>query len=68
MASDSIETLARHYRVKTGKSFRLRDYDPEDTRGLHLKDEADALIEKSVRADGRSCRRSCTRRIAGRCC
>ena len=49
MAADSIETLARHFRVKTGKSFRLRDYDPGDTRGLHLKDEADALIEKSVR-------------------
>jgi PPK2 family polyphosphate:nucleotide phosphotransferase len=49
MATDAIRSLARHYRVISGKSFRLKDVDPADTRGLQLRDEAKELIEKSVR-------------------
>ena len=40
--------LAGEYRVAHGKSFRLKDFDPADTRGLHLKDQADELLQQSV--------------------
>ncbi len=40
--------LAHEFRVKRGKSFRLKDFDPADTRGLHLKDQADELLQESV--------------------
>jgi PPK2 family polyphosphate:nucleotide phosphotransferase len=48
MASDSFKALAPHFRVERGKTFRLKDYDPDDTRGLHLKDDADELIADSI--------------------
>lgn len=40
--------LAGEYRVTHGKSFRLKDFDPADTRGLHLKDQADELLQQSI--------------------
>lgn len=40
--------LAGEYRVAHGKSFRLKDFDPADTRGLHLKDQADELLQQSI--------------------
>ncbi|HET9180851.1 MAG TPA: polyphosphate kinase 2 family protein [Candidatus Angelobacter sp.] len=40
--------LAAEYRVAHGKSFRLKDFDPADTRGLHLKDQADELLHQSI--------------------
>lgn len=40
--------LAGEYRVSHGKSFRLKDFDPADTRGLHLKDQADGLLQQSI--------------------
>lgn len=40
--------LAGEYRVAHGKSFRLKDFDPADTRGLHLKEQADELLRQSV--------------------
>jgi PPK2 family polyphosphate:nucleotide phosphotransferase len=49
MASSEVRKLARHYRVESGKKFRLDDFDPADTRGLRLKDDADELLEDSVR-------------------
>src|SRR5687768_13361668 len=48
MASDSFKALARYYRVSKGQGFRLRDYSPEDTRGLELKDDADGLIQETI--------------------
>jgi PPK2 family polyphosphate:nucleotide phosphotransferase len=44
----NLKDLARHYKVTKGKGFRLKDVDPGDTRGLKLKDEADALLDQSV--------------------
>ena len=46
---NSLESLARHYRVDSGARFRLRDYKPHDTRDLDLKKEAAGLLEKSVK-------------------
>ena len=40
--------LADEFRVDQGKSFRLKDFDPADTRGLHLKEQADELLQQSV--------------------
>lgn len=40
--------LAGEYRVTHGKSFRLKDFDPADTRGLHLKEQADELLQQSI--------------------
>ena len=40
--------LAGEYRVTHAKSFRLKDFDPADTRGLHLKDQADELLQQSI--------------------
>jgi PPK2 family polyphosphate:nucleotide phosphotransferase len=41
--------LADDFRVNHGKSFRLKDFNPADTRGLDLKDQADELLEESKR-------------------
>jgi PPK2 family polyphosphate:nucleotide phosphotransferase len=41
--------LSKPYRIKDGKHFRLKDFDPADTQGMELnKEEATALLEKSV--------------------
>ena len=40
--------LADVFRVKHGRSFRLKDYDPADTHGLHSKDKANELLQQSV--------------------
>jgi PPK2 family polyphosphate:nucleotide phosphotransferase len=48
MASDSFTALARQFRIDRGQKFRLKDFDPGDTRGLKLKDEADKLIAASI--------------------
>jgi len=41
--------LADDFRVNPGKSFRLQDFNPADTRGLNLKDQADELLQESIR-------------------
>ncbi|MBV9760954.1 MAG: polyphosphate kinase 2 family protein [Acidobacteriaceae bacterium] len=41
--------LIEPYRIEHGKGFRLKDHDPADTRGLHLKDEADRLLQEALR-------------------
>lgn len=48
-SSNTLDTLARHYRVTNGKKFRLKDVDPSDTRNLQLKEQADDLMERSIR-------------------
>lgn len=40
--------LADAFEVKHGDSFRLKDYDPSDVRGIHSKERANAILQKSV--------------------
>ena len=41
--------LSKPYRVKDGKQFRLKDYDPADTHGMKVtKEEAIELLNESV--------------------
>lgn len=40
--------IFKRYRVQHGKAFRLRDFDPADTQGLHLEAEAATLLSGSV--------------------
>lgn len=44
-----IAKLAEAFRVDRGKDFRLKDFDPADTRGLDLKEETDQLLQASVK-------------------
>jgi len=46
--SKKLFKLANTFRVEHGKSFRLRDYDPADTRGFDLKKEADEILQQSI--------------------
>jgi len=45
-----IKRFVRPYRVTRGEEFRLKDFDPRDTRGLksEFKGEAKALLESGV--------------------
>lgn len=52
MASDLLPDLVRRYRIDDGSSFELKDIDPEETPGLHDKDEAAALLQQSVQRMG----------------
>src|SRR5215467_6209422 len=40
--------LADAFCVTHGKSFRLKDFDPADTRGLHSKEKAEELLQKDI--------------------
>jgi PPK2 family polyphosphate:nucleotide phosphotransferase len=40
--------LADAFEVKYADSFRLKDYDPGDIRGMHSKEKADQLLRQSV--------------------
>jgi PPK2 family polyphosphate:nucleotide phosphotransferase len=42
-----ILKLADAFEVRHGKSFRLKDCDPADTRGIHDKDQASQLLRES---------------------
>jgi len=42
--------LANDFEVKHGHSFRLKDFDPGETRGIHSKEKADELLHESTRA------------------
>ncbi|HZU33496.1 MAG TPA: polyphosphate kinase 2 family protein [Candidatus Angelobacter sp.] len=42
--------LANDFEVKRGQSFRLKDFDPGETRGIHSKEKADELLHESTRA------------------
>ncbi len=48
-SSKKLLKLAQDFRINHGKSFRLKDYDPTDSRGLDLKDQADELLQESIR-------------------
>jgi len=46
---DRIEKYVDPFRVTTGKGFRLKDFDPRDTRGLQLdKSEAAELLKRGT--------------------
>jgi PPK2 family polyphosphate:nucleotide phosphotransferase len=47
-SSKKLLTLADDFRINHGKSFRLKDYDPTDSRGLDLKDQTDELLKESI--------------------
>jgi PPK2 family polyphosphate:nucleotide phosphotransferase len=40
--------LADAFEVRHGDSFRLKDYDPADIRGIHSKEKANQLLQESV--------------------
>jgi PPK2 family polyphosphate:nucleotide phosphotransferase len=40
--------LADAFRVDHGKSFRLKDFDPDSTNGLHSREKADELLQHSI--------------------
>jgi len=46
--SPTTLNLLKRYRVQHGREFRLRDFDPTDTHGLHLEAEAATLLSGSV--------------------
>src|SRR5262245_6080517 len=46
---DQIQKYVHPFRITKGKGFRLKDFDPADTRGLKLdKGEAAELLEKGT--------------------
>jgi PPK2 family polyphosphate:nucleotide phosphotransferase len=42
------EKLAKRYRVKSGKHFRLKDFDPADTAHWNSKEHADEALQKGI--------------------
>ncbi|HZE22938.1 MAG TPA: polyphosphate kinase 2 family protein [Blattabacteriaceae bacterium] len=40
--------LADAFKVRHADSFRLKDYDPADIRGIHSKEKADELLQQSM--------------------
>ena len=40
--------LADAFKVRHADSFRLKDFDPADIRGIHSKEKADELLQQSV--------------------
>src|ERR1700756_5607171 len=46
---DRLEKYVQPFRITSGKGFRLRNYDPRDTRGLQVgKSEAEELLKQGV--------------------
>ena len=41
--------LAKPYRIEHGKNFRLKDFDPAATAGIHSKEEAQQLLDQGIR-------------------
>ena len=41
--------FSKPYRIESGKGFRLKDFDPDDTSHLHSKEHAKKLLENSIR-------------------
>jgi PPK2 family polyphosphate:nucleotide phosphotransferase len=40
--------LSNPYRIDHGKKFRLKDFDPATTRGVHSKEHAEELLKKGI--------------------
>ena len=51
VSPENIERFVKPFRVTSGKGFRLRDFDPKDTRGLgeEVKGEAQEVLARGVR-------------------
>jgi PPK2 family polyphosphate:nucleotide phosphotransferase len=46
---DRLEKYVEPFRITSGKGFRLKDFDPRDTRGLQVdKSEATELLKKGI--------------------
>jgi PPK2 family polyphosphate:nucleotide phosphotransferase len=43
-----IPKLIQRYRIEHGKKFRLKDFDPADTQGLDLKEEANQFLQDGI--------------------
>ena len=43
-----LAELIEPFRVTSGKGFRLRDFDPDDSNGLHDKEEAEEYLRRGV--------------------
>jgi PPK2 family polyphosphate:nucleotide phosphotransferase len=41
---------AKPYRIEHGKKFRLKDFDPASTGGLHSRERAEELLQKGIAA------------------
>jgi len=48
MAKDHVERLSSRFRV-TDPRFRMKDVDPGDTLGFHMKEHAEQLLTENVR-------------------
>lgn len=44
----TLKDLSDRYRVASGRNFRLKDFDPDDTWKLKSKEQADDLLEHSL--------------------
>ncbi len=66
---ERAQKLARRYRVRDGKGFRLKDVDPGDTAWLKAEDKPRRQGGAAAWASSRSpsCRTCSTRRTAGPC-
>ena len=40
--------IAKPHRIEHGQKFRLKDFDPADTGGMHSKDRAQKLLDKGI--------------------
>ena len=60
-----LHEFLKPYRIDHGRKFRLKDINPRDTHGIKSKDRAQELLKGGVERLA-SCRRSSTRRTAGR--
>src|SRR5579871_4727701 len=40
--------FSKPYRIESGKGFRLKDFNPDDTAHLHSKEHAEKLLEQSI--------------------
>ena len=43
-----VGKLAKTYRVDSGKHFRLKDFDPADTRQWHSKEHAEEAVQEGI--------------------
>ena len=43
-----LAELVEPFKVTSGRRFRLRDYDPDDTRGVGSKEEAQEYLKRGV--------------------
>jgi PPK2 family polyphosphate:nucleotide phosphotransferase len=46
------DKLAKTYRIESGKHFRLKDFDPEDTGHWHSKEHAEKALQQGIARTG----------------